>query len=734
MQYLAPHDQQDCGLTCLRMVANYYGRLYSNFHLRKISYVGRQGVSLYNLGKAAEHLGFKTIIGELSLTFLTTKAKLPCILFWDKSHFVVLYKISSNIKRKKTFHIADPGRGKIKLDEDIFTKYWLAGEKKGFALFLEPTQLFYDYSTETETSNNKRSIFHFFKQYFFKYRKNYFQVILSMLFAAGVSLIPPFLTQSIVDYGIANKDTNFIILISAFQIILFVSGVISDIIRSHLLLHIGARINSSILSDFLIKMMKLPLSFFEAKASGDIMQRMNDHQRIENFVTSTLLTTIFSFVNMGVFLFILNKYDPAFMIIFVIGSVASICWTLLFMNWRKSIDYKRFRELSNSGDKLFELVNGISEIKLNNFENYKQWEWQEIQVKLFKINISNMSLEQYQKIGANFIDQVKIIIITFVAAQAVMSQEITLGVMLSISYIIGQLNIPVKQMADFFNGAQNASVGLERMNEVFVEEEEEKRHILDNSDNPINFSEFSINIKDLNFQYEGPDSTYVLKNVSFKIPKGKVTAIVGSSGSGKTTLLKLLLKFFDPTSGKIQLGKLDLANISPKDWRAKCGAVLQEGYIFSDTIKQNIIMGDEYYDIDRLVNAVEMANIGDFISQLPLHFETKIGPLGMGLSVGQKQRVLIARAIYKNPEFLFFDEATSALDAKNEYVIMENLNRFFQDKTVVVVAHRLSTVKNASQIVVLEEGEVVEIGTHYELINNEGTYFNLVKNQLELGG
>ncbi len=730
MKYFSPHDSIDCGPACLKMIATSYGKNYSIHYLRKISYLNRQGVSIFNLGKAAETLGFKTLIGELSVNYLVEKATLPSILFWDKDHFVVLYKISKK-RGKVFFYIADPGRGKVRLDEETFKSYWIGEGKKGFALFIEPTPAFYAMN-EVDSIKNKKSPIQFLSHYFLTFRKNYIQVVISMALAVLISLLFPFLTQSIVDFGVDRKDMNFIALILLFQLFIFVTGVISDIIRSQLLTHISARINISILADYLTKMMRLPMKFFESKMPGDLVQRMQDHRIIEDFITTTLLTTIFTLINLLVFSGVLFYYNKLIFAIFLIGSCLSVSWTLLFMKRRRALNYWRFRELSNANDKLFEMVNNMPEIKVNRFEKFKQWEWQEVQVKLFKVDVSTLSLDQFQRIGADFFDQVRTILIMFFAASSVVHGEFTLGAMLAISYVVGQLNVSIKELVRFINNFQGTVIALERMNEVYTEPIEERESQL-TEESTIQRGFRGLEFRNLSFGYMGPHHDKVLKNIDLKIPEGKITAIVGSSGSGKTTMLKLLLKFYAPDGGEIILNGRNLESYSSEWWRDKCGTVMQEGHIFSDTIKRNVVMSDESNDNARLVNSVEAACIGDFILELPLHFDTKIGDAGLGMSTGQKQRILIARAIYKNPEFLFFDEATSSLDAQNERTIMENLDKFFVGKTVIIIAHRLSTVRNADQIVVLNKGEIVEIGNHDELVRLRGFYYNLVKNQLELG-
>jgi ATP-binding cassette, subfamily B, bacterial len=739
LKYIPAHDSTDCGVACLRMIAGFHGRDYSPNLLRKCSYLTRQGANLANLGSAAEQIGFKALIGESSLKYLCEKGSLPCILFWNENHFVVLYKIRRLTRGKKKgqciFYIADPGVGKIRIDQETFTKYWLRKPKKGFALFLEPTLRFYERSEPEEQAGGKdvRNALRFLSVYFRRYKGNYLKVAFAMVFTSFILILIPFLTQGIIDVGVSRSDIHIVFLLVLFQIILFASTSFAEIVRSHLLMHIGGRINLSILSDFLNKLLKLPLSFFASKMSGDIMQRISDNRRIDDFITTSLLSTFFSILTLLVFSGMLWNYNFPMFLIFVIGSVMSILWAVFFTKARKSIDYSRFREMSNASDKLYELVNGIHEIKLNNFANYKKWDWQDLQVKLFKTNIRTLKLDQYQKIGSAFINQVKNASITCIAAYTVINGQMTLGMMLAVSYIIGQLNLPISQFVELLNSYQLAKIAIERMNEVYIEQNEEDRYnpemLFPESDDRFR----GIELKNVSYQYEGKFSEMVLKNVNLRIPEGKITAIVGTSGSGKTTLLKLLLKFFLPVEGEILLNGRAFEMISPENWRSRCGAVMQEGFIFSDSIARNIAMGDESGDTERLINAAEVANIDEFIAELPGNVDTRIGQSGTGLSTGQKQRILIARAVYKDPEYLFFDEATSSLDAKNERVIMNNLSNICKGKTVVIVAHRLSTVKNADQIIVIENGVVVETGTHYELVNFGKHYYNLVKNQLELG-
>ncbi len=719
-------ESKDCGPTCLKIIAKHYGKVLNIQKLRELSETTREGSNLLTLSDAAEKIGFRTLGVRLSLEDLN-EAPLPCILHWNKNHYVVLYKI-----HKETYFISDPGMKLMTYTKEEFLKFWIGNNaddttKEGICLLVEPTPKFHQ--DEDNTDDKKGFGFAMLSKYVFQYKSFVIQLIIGLFAGSLLQLIFPFLTQSVVDVGIQNQNIHFIYLVLIAQLFLFIGKTALELIRSWTILHLSTRINISLISDFFIKLMNLPISYFDVRMTGDIMQRIGDHHRIERILTTSSLSVLFSFINMIIMGAILAYYNLAIFAVFFIGSLLYFFWVTLFLKRREKLDYKRFAVVSQEQSKVIELINGMQEIKLHNAEKQKRWGWEYIQARLFKVSMKSMVLEQTQSIGSNFINELKNIIIIFLSAKLVIDGQITLGMMMAITSIVGNLNGPILQLIGFIRELQDAKISLARLSEIHEKEDETQNDEQKTKDIPENAD---IVIKDLSFRYVGSENL-VLNNLNLTIPSNKITAIVGTSGSGKTTLMKLLLKFYEPIKGEINVNRTSLDNIAQKAWRNHIGSVMQEGFIFNDTIANNIAIGEDIIDKERLQYAADVANIKEFIEDYPLRYNTKIGSEGVGMSTGQKQRLLIARAVYKNPEMLFFDEATSALDANNEKEIMEKLNIFFKNKTVVVIAHRLSTVMNADQIVVLEKGKIIEIGTHDELVKLNGSYFKLVKNQLQLG-
>ncbi len=716
-------DLMDCGATSLRIIFKYYGQQVSIHKIRKLCQTTRNGVNLLGISEAAEKLGFRTYGVRLSLAKLK-EVELPCILHWNQNHFVVLYKM-----RKGNYYISDPALGLISYDEKEFSKNWFSTKElhAGLSLLLSPGPDFYQMDAdEPLLTLGWSKVF----TYFYKYRRLFIQMILGMILGTLLSLVAPFLTQSVVDIGINGKNISFINLILIAQVMLFVGSTAVSFIRSWIMLHISTRVNISILTDLLIKIMKLPMNFFELKTHGDIMQRMADQQRIEGFLTGNTLNTLFSLVNMLIFGSLLIVYNGTIFMVFIISTTLYSLWMLAFMKYRRELDHKRFKIASENQTYMVEMIQSMQDIKLNNAQKQKRWGWEALQAKLFKFRVESLALSQYQSIGSMAINQIKGILITYIAAKAVIDGDITLGGMMATQYIVGMVSDPVESLLGFMQSYQDAKISLERLNEIYESEEEEdirKDYLTRLPENK------TIELRNLTFTYYGAGNEPVFDRLNLTFPAGQTTAIVGTSGSGKTTILKLLLRYYNPDEGEILVGNKRLDQIDFGLWRDSCGSVLQENFVYADTIERNIAVNDDLPDENKVQNAVHIANMEDFVTNEPFGLSTKIGTAGKGISQGQRQRLMIARAVYKDPDFIFLDEATNALDANNEKEIVEKLDRFFEKKTVIVVAHRLSTVRNADNIIVLEKGKVVEQGNHIELTAKRGKYFELVKNQLELG-
>lgn len=733
-------DSMDCGPTCLRMIAKYYGRRFSLQYLREQCFITRLGVSMLGISDAAEHIGFRSINVRCDMNQLIEEAPLPCILHWNQRHFVVCYDIVKNtswFRGQKDdsykFKIADPSGEKYILTESEFLKCWIStkhkGKDVGTALLLEPTPEFYTFAEDDSEQQPVRTLGTFL-HYLIPYKSQLLQLAAGMLISSIVALITPFLTQSVIDQGIGYNNLSFITLVLIAQLVITVTMTFVGFVESWISLYMNTKLNITLISDFLRKLMKLPLRFFDTQNVGDILQRIGDHGRIEAFLIGTPFTIVFSIVNFIIFSIIMAYYNGIILTIFLIGNLLNVAWVLMFMRYRRKLDFSRFAQAAAEQGNLYSLIAGMQDIKLNNCEKQQRWKWERIQIKLFKIGIKGVTLEQIQQVGSLFFTQATSVLLSFLCAKYVIEGEITLGVMVAISYILGQLSGPIGQIIGISHSFQDAKISLERLNEIHNKKDEEvaiSGKVILLPDNK------SLTLTGVFFSYSGSERDFVLKDVTIKIPENRITAIVGESGSGKTTLVKLLLGFYIPQKGSISVGDIPIEEVNPHVWRSKVGAVLQESYIFSDTIARNIAPDVDEIDKERLLYAAKVANIHEFVNSLPLKYNTKIGMEGNGISQGQKQRLLIARAVYKNPDFILLDEATNSLDTVNERKIMDNLNVFYEGKTVVIVAHRLSTVKNADNIIVMEKGKVIEEGTHHELIEKKGAYYTLVSNQLELG-
>lgn len=723
LRYTRQFDQMDCGPACIRMVASAFGKEYPLSYLRTLAHLTREGVSVAGIRDALREIGMESGTFELTLEQLRTRCPLPAILHWEQNHFVVLYDVKrSRWRGRWKYYVANPAYGKHAFSEESFAHFWLNGER-GVAVAVDPTQAFYDKKPVKE----KHSFVRFARKYVWPFRWEMSQSAFGMLFGILLSLVTPFLTQAMVDDGIGLRDMGLIVSIMMAQIFIFVGTFSMGLISSWVSLYMTTRINIHILSDYLTKLLHLPMTFFETKSVGDYQQRLGDHGRLQSFVTYSTLQTFFSLVSAPFYLAIIGWYSPVILVAYLFLTGLSTAWMTYFFRRRKALDYEQFKISAENQNKQYELMSGITDIKLNAYEDYKLDEWRELQERQYRMSQKTLKLGQIQSTGFTVIGQLRNIFITCWIAAEVVDGNLTLGMMMSISTIIGQVNGPLSQLIGFLQQFQDAKISLERSEEVHLCKDEDSRlQTAVPAAAPLD-----IEVRHLTFSYTGRIGQPALEDVSFTIPAGRMTAIVGESGSGKTTLMKLLLKFYAPTGGDILLGGRPLADYTAKSMRQASGIVMQDNFIFSDTVRRNILLG-EPEDNARLARAVEMACLTDYVEKQPLGLETKVGSEGISVSGGEKQRMMIARAIYKDPQYLMLDEATSSLDAENERRITETLDRHFRGRTRIVIAHRLSTVKNADQIVVLRKGRVVECGTHAELVAQRGYYYELIQNQLEL--
>lgn len=713
-------DSQDCGPASLKIIAKYFGKYYSLQYLRDRCGITKEGVSLLDISTGAESIGLRTLAIKCNIDDVVNIVPLPAIVYWKESHFIVVYATD-----KKHVWVSDPAKGRIKYTHEEFRKGWYPkGEDHGVLLAVEPTVDFKDNEAEKE---HKRNSFSSILKYFFPYRKQFGVVFCIMLVVTLLQAMLPFISKAVIDVGIKTSDVNFIYMVLIGNISILFSVMLFNVMRDWILMHITSRVNISLISDYLIKLMKLPVSFFENKLLGDILQRAQDHERIRSFIMNNSLALMFSALTFVIFAVILLVYNSIIFYIFLAGSVCYVSWVLLFLSIRKKLDWEYFELLSKNQSYWVETVSAIQDIKIFNYEKHRRWKWEDIQARLYYVNKRVLTVTNTQNLGAQFIENIKNMSIVFYCAMAVINGDITFGVMISTQFILGMLNGPLIQFINFVISAQYAKISFLRINEIRQLEDEEE--LLSVGKSCIMPEKKDLQLENVNFQYT-PNGPIVLKSLYLHIPEKKVTAIVGSSGCGKSTLLKLLVRLYKPTYGEIKMGGMNVSAINLRQWRSMCGVVIQDGKVFSDTILNNIVLNDEHIDYDRLHEVCRMAQLEDEINSMPKGFDTKVGETGRGLSGGQKQRLLIARALYRNPEFLFLDEATNSLDVINERKIVEALNSAFNQRTVIVVAHRLSTIQNADQIIVLHQGHIVEVGNHKMLMEKKGFYYDLVSAQI----
>lgn len=722
--FVRQHDIMQCGVACLTMVCRYFGLDIELDDVGELCFTSKRGTTLLEISTAAGELGLDTIAAKLTIDELA-KCPMPCILYWDQHHFVVLYRTDGT----RFFYIADPGKGLVKYSRKEFEQHWLSlslnGERRGIGMTLQPSSNF-DANIYHRKEMSGKGSWHLLTDSLAAYRKPFVYIAIVMFLGSMLQMVLPFLTQSIVDVGIKEQNIGFIWLIMLGEFIIVLGKTVMDFVRRRILLHISMNINIKLVGEFFLKLLRLPMAFFDTKLLGDLLQRMNDHNRVQTFLTTQFLGMAFSVLTFIVFGIVLLVYNRLVFIVFMLGSLVYAVWVAVFLGKRKILDYELFDRQGECQNKTYQLVTSMQEIKLQNCEQRRTEEWQERQRELFDVQLKSLRLQQSQEGGAVFINELKNILVTVLSATAVINGSMTLGGMLAIQFVIGQLNSPVSQMVAFVYSLQDVKISLDRINEVHLRrEEDEGCKSMD-----IEKTTSDIFVTNLSFKYTPNAIENILDDISINIPKGKITAIVGASGCGKTTLIKLFLGYYKLSKGMISIGNQDLMSVNMKAWRRRCGVVMQDGVIFSESIARNIAVDDGCIDYERLKKAAYIANVTDFVERFPLKYDTIIGNDGIQLSKGQKQRILIARAVYKNPDYIFLDEATNSLDATNEYEIVDKLSEFYSGRTVVVVAHRMSTIRNAEQIIVMKHGRIVEVGTHDTLLANHAYYYELVKSQI----
>ena len=720
-------DSMDCGAACLCMIARHYGKKYSMRFFRENAHISREGISMLGLSMAAEKVGFRTLSAKITVEQLAEQIALPCILHWDGRHYVVCHRVSGK-GSDRVFHICDPAIGKIRVRGDELRSHWLSGhlgeEEVGLAMQLEPAPDFREKQPEDPADGFGLL---FFSRYILPHKWQLAGLLFGALVVMTMGYFLPFISQSVVDIGILGRNMDFIVLMMAMQLMISFSQTTVMFMQGWVSLHVNTVINVRLISDYLGKLARMPLPFFEVRTLGDILQRIGDHDRIKSFLMNDLTDIVFATVTFVTFSVVLGIYNWRILAIFLLGNTAYALWVVSFMHYRRELDNRVFQQSATLQNNMVQFIRGMQEIKLNNLEERKCREWESLQAGLYRLGRRGLMIGQVQQAGLLVFSTTTGIAISYMTARRVVDGEMTLGMMTSLSFILGQVSGPIGSFIGFIQRYQDARISLERLGDIHARKEGGMDEGTGRNGMPTGKD---IRFRNVSFSYNGMDRDMVLKDISFTIPQGHVTAIVGRSGCGKTTLMKLMQGFYQPVHGTVEVGGTPLPDISLREWRTHLGAVMQDGYIFSDSIAGNVAV-DEDADMARVEDALEAVNMKGFVHSLPNGTDTKIGEDGLQLSQGQRQRILLARVIYKRPEYIFLDEATNSLDTKNENDIMAYIKKNLKGHTVIIVAHRLSTIRDADSIVVLENGRVAEQGVHSQLLCNKGIYYQLVQAQLD---